>query len=238
MARHMRDLARLLETMAGYDPRSPLSLDDLPAGWSTALQPKAQGLRVGWLGDLNGYLPMEPGILQACEQGLQKLTDLGAHVEPVAPHFSPEAVWETWLAWRRVLTASRIAPMVERDRDACKPEAVWEYEQAQGMTATAFLRASTERTVFLQQMLQHFDTEAIHALVAPRPHLELSGDQDPGTPLDGVETLENKVGQMYRLYGKPDNFRSVVWAKTGHEYLPEMRDRMIAWFEKHLPVRL
>ena len=112
MARHMRDLARLLETMAGYDPRSPLSLDDLPAGWSTALQPKAQGLRVGWLGDLNGYLPMEPGILQACEQGLQKLTDLGAHVEPVAPQFSPKAVWETWLAWRRVLTASRIAPMV------------------------------------------------------------------------------------------------------------------------------
>ena len=91
---------------------------------------------------------------------------------------------------------------------------------------------------FVPGMLQHFDTEAIHALVAPRPHLELSGDQDPGTPLDGVETLENKVGQMYRLYGKPDNFRSVVWAKTGHEYLPEMRDRMIAWFEKHLPVRL
>ena len=165
MARHMRDLARLLETMAGYDPRSPLSLDDLPAGWSTALQPKAQGLRVGWLGDLNGYLPMEPGILQACEQGLQKLTDLGAHVEPVAPHFSPEVVWQTWLAWRRVLTASRIAPMVERDRDACKPEAVWEYEQAQGMTATAFLRASTERTVFLQQMLQHFDTHDV--LVMP-----------------------------------------------------------------------
>jgi hypothetical protein len=90
---------------------------------------------------------------------------------------------------------------------------------------------------FVPGMLQHFDTEAIHALVAPRPHLELSGDQDPGTPLDGVETLERKVGQMYRLYGKPDNFRSVVWAKTGHEYLPEMRDRMIAWFERHLPVR-
>jgi len=82
-----------------------------------------------------------------------------------------------------------------------------------------------------------FDTEAIHALVAPRPHLELSGDQDPGALLDGVETLERKVGEVYRLYGKPGNFRSVVWSNTGHEYLPEMRDRMIAWFEKHLPVR-
>lgn len=89
---------------------------------------------------------------------------------------------------------------------------------------------------FVPGMLQHFDTEAIHALVAPRPHLELSGDQDPGAPVDGVETLERKLGAIYRLYGKPENFRSVVWKNTGHEYLPEMRDRMIAWFEQHLPV--
>ena len=89
---------------------------------------------------------------------------------------------------------------------------------------------------FVPGLLQHFDTEAIHALVAPRPHLELSGDQDPGAPLDGVETLERKLGEVYRLYGQPGNFRSVVWTKTGHEYLPEMRERMIAWFEKHLPV--
>ncbi|MDO8544774.1 MAG: alpha/beta hydrolase family protein [Opitutaceae bacterium] len=90
---------------------------------------------------------------------------------------------------------------------------------------------------FVPGMLQHFDTEAIHALVAPRPHLELSGDQDPGTPFDGVETLERKVGAIYRLYGQPENFRSVVWKNTGHEYLPVMRERMIAWFEKHLPVK-
>ena len=89
---------------------------------------------------------------------------------------------------------------------------------------------------FVPGMLQHFDTEAIHALIAPRPHLELSGDQDPGAPLDGVEALENKVGAVYRLYGQPENFHSVVWRKTGHEYLPEMHERMIAWFEKHLPV--
>lgn len=89
---------------------------------------------------------------------------------------------------------------------------------------------------FVPGLLRHFDTEAIHALVAPRPHLELSGDQDPGAPLDGVETLECKVGEIYRLYGRPENFNSVVYKKTGHEYLPEMRARMIAWFERHLPV--
>lgn len=90
---------------------------------------------------------------------------------------------------------------------------------------------------FVPGMLRHFDTEAIHALVAPRPHLELSGDQDAGAPLDGVETLERKLGAVYALHGQPENFKSVVYAKTGHEYLPEMRAQMIAWFERHLPVR-
>ena len=153
MARHVADLARLLETMAGYDPRAPLSLASLPAGWSSELQPKVKGLRIGWLGNLNGYLPMEDGVLQACENGLQRLTALGAHVEPVSPNFSPASVWQTWLAWRRVLTASRIAPMVARGRDQVKPEALWEFDQAAGMTAPDFLQASTERSAFYQHML-------------------------------------------------------------------------------------
>jgi dienelactone hydrolase len=90
---------------------------------------------------------------------------------------------------------------------------------------------------FVPGVLQHFDTEAIHALIAPRPHLELSGDQDGGAPTDGIEVLEKKLGAVYRLYGKGENFRSVIYKDTGHEYLPEMKDEMVAWFEKHLPVK-
>ena len=153
MARHVADLARLLETMAGYDARAPLSLANLPPGWSSQLQPKAKGLRIGWLGDLNGYLPMEDGVLQACENGLQRLTDLGAQVEAVTPDFSPSSVWQTWLAWRRVLTASRIAPIVAKGRGQVKPEALWEFDQAAGMTAPDFLKASTERSAFYRHML-------------------------------------------------------------------------------------
>jgi dienelactone hydrolase len=88
---------------------------------------------------------------------------------------------------------------------------------------------------FVPGVLKHFDTEAVHALIAPRPHLELSGDQDGGAPSDGIEVLERKLGGVYRLYGKPDNFRSVIYKGTGHEYLPEMKDEMVTWFECHLP---
>jgi dienelactone hydrolase len=89
---------------------------------------------------------------------------------------------------------------------------------------------------FVPGVLQHFDTEAIHALIAPRPHLELSGDEDGGAPTDGVVALEKKLGAVYGLYGKADNFRSVLYKGTGHEYLPEMKAEMLGWFDRHLPV--
>ena len=153
MARTMRDLSHLLEVMAGLDARSPLSLAKLPTGFAATLKPEAKSLRIGWLGDLNGYLPMDAGVLDACENGLKRLQGLGCHVEPTELGYSPEAAWQTWLAWRRVLTASRIAPMVAKGRDLVKPEALWEFDQAAGMKASEFLQASTERTVFYQHML-------------------------------------------------------------------------------------
>lgn len=89
---------------------------------------------------------------------------------------------------------------------------------------------------FVPGVFRHFDTEAIYALTAPRPMLMLSGDQDGGAPTDGILVLEKKLSSVYRLYDRPENFRSVIYRDTAHEYLPEMKDEMIAWFERHLPV--
>jgi dienelactone hydrolase len=89
---------------------------------------------------------------------------------------------------------------------------------------------------FVPGVLQHFDTEAIYALVAPRPMLMLSGDQDGGAPTDGILVLEKKLAAVYGLYGQAGKFRSVLYRNTGHEYLPEMKVEMLAWFENHLPI--
>jgi len=48
--------------------------------------------------------------------------------------------------------------------------------------------------------------------------------------------LEKKLAAVYGLYGQAARFRSIVYRNTGHEYLPEMKAEMLAWFEKHLPV--
>lgn len=157
MARTVRDLARLLHTQAGYDARVPLSHSqpDLPqafAGDTAALH----GLRVGWLGDLQGHLATEPGVLNTCQGALGRMAAAGAAVENVAnPGFDPEAVWQCWLAWRRALVGPRVGALLglPNAREQVKPEALWEHDNAQAMTYTEFMRASEARTTFFRAML-------------------------------------------------------------------------------------
>ncbi len=73
MARTVQDLAQLLEVQAGYDPRAPLSIADHACFTGVLAGFDCKKARIGWLADLAGYLPMEPGILAQCEQGLTRL---------------------------------------------------------------------------------------------------------------------------------------------------------------------
>lgn len=171
MARTVADLARLLQTQAGFDPRAPLSIalpDGSALGYGEILTKSAPQPRIGWLGDLDGYLTTEPGVLAVCEAALSRLQAAGCAVEPTAPGFSPAAVWAAWLVWRQLLVASRIAPFMHSaaSRAQVKPEAQWEYDSAQPLSAAAFMRASVERSAFYQHLLTLFERFDVLALPA------------------------------------------------------------------------
>jgi dienelactone hydrolase len=87
---------------------------------------------------------------------------------------------------------------------------------------------------FVPGMLNHFDTEALMGLIAPRPFLVLTGDSDHGSPLSGIRVLENKLGTVYGLYNKGENFQSIVYDDTGHVFTDEMKIEMLKWFDVHL----
>lgn len=87
---------------------------------------------------------------------------------------------------------------------------------------------------FVPGMLKHFDSEAVMGMLAPRPFLALTGDSDSGSPLDGIKVLEKKLAEVYRLYGKPGHFQSVIYPNTGHVYNDDMKERMVRWFNETL----
>ena len=166
MGRSVRDVARLLATQAGWSPQAPLSLAD-EGGLASLDGPfDPATLRIGWLGDLEGHLALEPDILDHCTQALRRFEGLGSAVAPACLGIAPERVWDAWMVWRRVLVASRIAPFLLKpdNRARIKPEALWEHDQAQDCSAARFLAASVTRTQFHQQMLALFERFDLLAL--------------------------------------------------------------------------
>ena len=90
---------------------------------------------------------------------------------------------------------------------------------------------------FVPGVLQHFDTEAVVALSAPRPLLFLSGEKDTGSPVDGIRVIGEKVATAYQLYGAEQNFQSIIYPDVGHLYTPDMWQRMVGWMDAALTKR-
>ncbi len=87
---------------------------------------------------------------------------------------------------------------------------------------------------YVPGVLAHFDTEAIVSLVAPRPLLCLTGDDDEGSPIEGVRAIGRDVRRVYRLYKEEPHFQSRIYPGVGHVCLPDMWTRMNRWLEKFL----
>jgi amidase len=159
MGRTVADVARLLATQAGYDARSPLSLAHDPAQFAGALDRDVKGLRLGWLGDYGGHLPVEDGVMALCEASLRDFTDMGCEVEPCAPDFSMDRLWQTWLTLRHWLVNGSLGEMYADParRDKLKPEAQWEVAGGESLRASDVFRASIDRSEWYRSLARLFE---------------------------------------------------------------------------------
>ena len=157
MARSVEDVARLLTVMAGPNDDVPFCRQS--AEYLRGLDhPEIRGKHIAWLGDWGGAYPMEEGILSLCETGLTVLSDLGAHVEAIAPPFPAEKLWHAWTTLRAMLNAGRMDALYrdEAKRSQLKPETRWEIEQGQSLSAQAVYAASSIRSRYYAVMARLF----------------------------------------------------------------------------------
>jgi len=160
MARSVADLAMLLAVMAGPDQRMPLSIEEDPAIFTGKLEREFHGTRVAWLGDLGGYLPMEPGIMELCRGALRALETVGCSVEETGLGFPPERMWEAWITLRHWLINGSLRELHvdPAKRARMKPEAVWEVEHGLKLGAGDVYQASGVRSELYRAVLKLFET--------------------------------------------------------------------------------
>jgi amidase len=160
MARTVPDLALLLGIQAGYNAKAPLSLPTDPAISNTSLERDFRGVRIAWGGDLGGYLPFEPEVLEVCEQALKVFENLGCIVERAQPDYPLENVWEAWLKLRAWQSGGALLEYYNdpAKRVLLKPEAIFEIEGGLKLSAFDITAASIVRSEWYEAVRQFFET--------------------------------------------------------------------------------
>ena len=164
MGRNVKDTRRLLATMSGYDSRFPLGLRDTVADTKTIVRLK--DFKIGWMGDYEGYLSTEPGVLDLCTTALKSLGSMGLAVEECQPDYDMDRLWQTWLTLRHWTIASSAKSLYDNPklRPLLKPEAVWEIEGGLSQTGLDISKAAIDRSYWYKSLDTLFQTYDFLAL--------------------------------------------------------------------------
>jgi amidase len=162
MARNVGDLAMLLSVQAGYDPRAPLSLPGDGRPFMAPLDTNTKGKRIAWLGDLKGWAPYEPGVLELCREALKSFETAGCVVEEAVPDLAPEPVWQAFQRIRAWQTGGNLSAFYNDPvkRALLKPEALFEIENGRKLSAFDITAASVMRTAWsnaVQRLFSRYD---------------------------------------------------------------------------------
>jgi amidase len=162
MARSVSDLAMLLSVQAGYDPRVPLSVPGDGHRFLGPLDGDVKGKRIAWLGDLNGFAPYEPGVLELCRTALKTFETLGCTVDQAVPDMAPEPVWQAFIRIRQWQSGGGFKNYYAdpAKRALLKPEAIYEVEQGMKLSAFDVTAASAVRTAWsnaVQRLFARYD---------------------------------------------------------------------------------
>jgi amidase len=171
MARSADDLRALFETMAGPHSQAPFS-------WPVtgAVATLGHPLQIGWLGDLQGYLPTAPHLVDATLSALDPLITDGARVSDASltgDGFDvARDLWPTWLTLRHSQAGGGLLPLYDDPaiRDRLKPEARFEVEGYLGVAGQPgigprdVVACSASRAALLRRCLSLFEQVDVLAL--------------------------------------------------------------------------
>ncbi len=156
MGRTVQDVALMLQAIAGYDRRAPISLQEPPSVFAEELERDFTDVKIAYSPDL-GELPVDPAVTAAIDRRLPVFSALGCQLEYAAPDFSDAYdIFQTLRAWSFEQSfADRFAEFgEERFKDTIR----WNVEQGRRLSGAQISRAQAKRTELFQRVREFLDT--------------------------------------------------------------------------------
>ena len=153
MARTVADLALFLSTIAGADPRSPLTLNEDPAKFRAPLARAFKGVRIAWWKGLGG-IPVESEVRAVVDADRKVFEGLGCIVEEAEPDFA--GVDQAFPALRYAAQYDQNAPLVRQRPEWVKDTIKYEVAEAERLTAADIGRSLARQARMYEQSRQFF----------------------------------------------------------------------------------
>ncbi len=176
------DAALMMNAMARPDARDWTSLPPDARDYTAGLDDGIRNLRIAWSPTLGYATNVHPEVAVACAQAVQKLIDLGAHVEAMDPGFDDPlditcGLWflGSWTLWNGLNTEQKA--LVDPDFQA---EAQW----GAGFSALDIARLNLRRGALgsqMRQFMQRYDLLVTPAVAVPAFDAQPAG-HSPLTP--------------------------------------------------------
>jgi amidase len=140
LGRSVSDLAFALSTIAGPDPRAPLSINEAGERLARPLDRNFKGVRVAWFKDLGG-VPFDSRVRTVVDGHRKTFESLGCIVEQAEPDFSlAEISFRILRAWN---SANTYGERLHDHPDAFKDTLKGEIEEGLRLTSQDLSRAET-----------------------------------------------------------------------------------------------
>ena len=173
LGRSVADLAFVLSTIAGPDPRSPLSVNEPGTVFARPLGRSFKGVRVAWFKDLGG-VPFDPRVRAIVDGHRSTFESLGCIVEQAEPDFSPAEIgFRVLRAWN---SAHVYGARLREHTDSFKGTLKGEIEEGFRLTGTELARAEAAHGQLwrrFQAFLEKYEYFVLPTTQAPPFDIEL-----------------------------------------------------------------
>jgi amidase len=194
VARNVADCAFFLSVLAGFDRRSPISIDQTGAQFAQPLGRDFKGVRVAMFKDLG--LPWEPAVRDAVKAQRKVFKSLGCIVEEAEPDFRDAN--ECFVNWRHWSVEARFGDILEANADKLNEYVHWHVQEGRKLTGPQLSRLEVKRTELYQRM-QSFMEKYEFFVMPVNQVLPFDVKTHYPTEIAGVK-MENYIAWMKSAY--------------------------------------
>ncbi len=156
MGRTVQDVALIMQAIAGYDSRSPISLHQPPTVFAEKLERDFEDVKIAWSPDL-GSLCVDSRVVETIERQLPVFGDLGCKVGQAHPDFSDAYdIFHTLRAWSFELSFAEY--FAEFGEDNFKETIRWNAAKGRSLSAPQISRIQVKQTELYHRVREFLET--------------------------------------------------------------------------------